>query len=1185
MENKIYLVLKVLVIAFILSFYTFGKDKNLMLQYNFKDINKDKVSDISLNNNDGSLKDGALVLEENEIGKVLRLNGEGAYLELPKNLLKKVENYTVFTTVNIKELSNWIRIFDFGSSPSKYTFFSPTGGGGKLVWDTNDTTKIVSIGAPMTVPLNRWINLTCTYENGVSKIYFNGNEVAKLEGEEPTLKLLGNTQNNYIGKSQFSADPTIKADFSEIRIYNKALKKEEIDNLINNQINNDIVEIKEIKIEGKVGSNLILPKEVEAKTKKGKLVKLPVFWEEIDKKNLKKEGEFTVKGSIGGTLLNAIAKVKLKSKSLSKNYSIDINIESKTSEDNLKNIKVDFDVYKNSNEKSNLKFKVEFYEKSKLIKEISETKILDKMENEISINFKTSKEWDEKYYSIVAYVEEVENSKNIISEKEIKNIKPLEVLNEIEPQNVKITLDSLYGESQDLGLEYILHLDPDRLLAPCYEAVGKKPKAKRYGGWEAQQIAGHSLGHYISALSNFYASTKNNEVKEKLEYVLSELKNIQREDGYIGGLESKPFDEAFNGKVNAEAFSLNGYWVPWYSVHKIYAGLIDAYKIAGEEKALEIVKKMSDWCYFGSKNMSDKDFQKMLVSEHGGMCEVMADLYGITKDPKYLYLAKRFTQKSVIDPLSKGIDSLQGMHANTQIPKIIGAARLYELTGDDYYGNAAKFFFNTVVDHRSFVIGGNSVSEHFGPSDVENLAKDSCETCNTYNMLKLAEHLFSWEHNVKYSDYYEKALYNHILASQDPETGAKTYFVSTYPGHFKVYGTEENSFWCCTGTGMENPGRYNRFIYYAENNDLYINLFIASTGENKGLKWEQITKFPYEDTSVINILESTNEKRNIKIRVPYWINGKVTVKVGKEIYESSQNGYISVERIWEKGDKIEIKLPMNLHQYVSMDSPNKVAFLYGPIVLGAELGKEKFPSKDIIPNHLTLMNWAKIDVPTIVTDEINLDKVFKIEDLKKIKFTLPKEFTNGEEDIKLEPFYNVHHERYTIYFDRYAKDEFKNLEIVKSRDEILEPITTDVVKVGEQQSEIEHKFESKNSNTGYLSSIDMRWRDASKDGFIKYQMEIKENIKQGLMVTYYDKDKSIMGAERIFDIYVNGKKLKEVELKGNGKDKSIDVIYEIPKEYIKGNKIDVEFKGNSKTVFIGGILELRTIEMEVEGKK
>lgn len=1185
MENKIYLVLKVLIIAFILSFYTFGKDKYLMLQYNFKDINKDKVSDVSLNNNNGSLKDGALIVEENKVGKILRLNGDGAYLELPKDLLKKVENYTVFITVNIKELSNWIRIFDIGSSPSKYTFFSPTGGGGKFVWDTNDTTKIVSVGTPMTIPLNRWINLTCTYENGVSKIYFNGNEVAKLEGEEPNLKLLGNTQNNYIGKSQFSADPTIKADFSEIRIYNKALKKEEIDILINNQINNDIVEIKKLEIEGKVGSNLILPKEIEARTKEGKLVKLPVFWEEVEGKLLKKEGDFIVKGSIGGSSVSAIANVHLISKSLSKNYSIDINIESKSNEDNSRNIKTKFSVYKNENKKSNLKFRVEFYEKDKLIKEISENKSLENLENEVDIDFKVPNDWKEKYYSIVTYVEEIGDNINVISEKEIKNIRPLGALNEIEAEDVKIALDSLYGESQELGLNYVLRLNPDRLLAPCYEAIGKKPKAKRYGGWEAQQIAGHSLGHYISALSDFYASTKSKEAKDKLDYVLSELKNIQREDGYIGGVESKPFDEAFSGKVNAEAFSLNGYWVPWYSVHKIYAGLIDAYKIAGEKEALEIVMKMADWCYLGSKNMSDKDFQKMLISEHGGMCEVMADLYGITKDNKYLELAKKFTQKSVIDPLSKGIDSLQGMHANTQIPKIIGAARIYELTGDDYYGNAAKFFFNTVVNHRSFVIGGNSVSEHFGPSDVENLAKDSCETCNTYNMLKLAEHLFSWEHDAKYADYYERALYNHILASQDSETGAKTYFVSTYPGHFKVYGTEENSFWCCTGTGMENPGRYNRFIYYAENNDLYVNLFIASTGENRGLKWEQVTEFPYEKTSTINILESNNEKRNIKIRVPYWTNGKVVIKVGKEVYESSKNGYIDIERVWKKGDKIEITLPMNLHQYVSMDSPNKVAFLYGPIVLGAELGKEEFPSKDIIPNHLSLMNWSKINVPKIIIDENDLDKIIKVEDLKTLKFTIPKEFTTGDKDIKLEPFYSIHHERYTIYFDRYTKEEFKNLEVVKSRDEILESITTDVIKVGEQQSEIEHKFESKNSNTGYLSSIDMRWRDASKNGFIKYQMEIKPNIKQGLMVTYYDKDKSVAGAERIFDIYVNGKKLKEVELKGTGKDKPIDIIYEIPKEYIDSNKIDVEFKGNSKTVFIGGILELRTVEMEMGVKK
>lgn len=1173
---------KVLLVFMFLTSMIFAKD-NLILHYDFNSLDKDRVIDSSGNDRFGKLQEGAIIVDDKEMGKVLRLNGLGAYLELPENILKKLDEYSFSTFVNLHEYSNWVRIFDLGSATNKYTFLSPTGGGGKLIWDTNDTTKIVSVSTPSMIPLNTWVNITCTYKNGLSIIYFNGNEVARVEGEEPNIKTLGNTLKNYIGKSQFSADPTITADFADIKLFDVALSKAEIEKNCENKVNRDVVKLENIDIVSKVGEQLKLPKTIKATTSEGKTRDIPVFWEEVSVDKIKRDGTFTIIGKVGGISLTSTANVVVKSMSLSKNYSIFINIINEINKDESKNIEANFNIVKNITQNSTVEVKVEFYENSKVIKEIS--KLIDLKEEVTNYKLKEliPSEMKEKSYSVVAYVSELRNgSTTVISEPLVKNIRPLGILNNISSDDVRLSENTLFGDSQQTGLAYVMSLDPDRLLAPYYEAVGRKSEAKgkKYGGWEAQQIAGHSLGHYLSALSDFYASTGSKEAKEKLEYVISELKNIQREDGYLGGVTSKPFEMAFSGKVNADGFSLNGYWVPWYNVHKAYAGLMDAYKIAGNKDSLDILIKMANWIYNGSINMSDKEFQQMLLCEHGGMNEVMADLYGITKDEKYLYLAKRFTQNIIIDPLSKGIDSLQGLHANTQIPKIIGAARIYELTGDEYYGRAAKFFFDTVIDHRSFVIGGNSVSEHFGPSDIENLAKDSCETCNTYNMLKLAEHIFSWTKDVKYTDYYEKALYNHILASQDPDTGAKTYFVSTYPGHFKVYGTDETAFWCCTGTGMENPGRYNRFIYYLENNDLYINLFISSTLniKEKGIKLEQTTNFPYEDKSVIKVLEANGEKININIRVPYWINGRLIAKVGTDEYSSDKNGYLSINRVWKKGDTIDITMPMKLHEYTSMDSSNKVAFLYGPIVLAAKLGREKFPAKDIIPNHLALMNWSKIDVPKLITEEKDLNKWIKASDLSTLTFSIDKNIVSSEQELVLEPFYKVNHERYTMYFDKFTKKEYENSDILKkSRDEILEPITIDVVKTGEQQSEVEHKFESKNSNTGYLSSIDMRWRDASKGGFIKYEMSVKSDKKVLLMVTYYDKDKSVKGVERTFDILINNKKINQVELMGTGKDKSVDFIYEIPEGILVGDTAEVMFKSNDQTVFVGGILEVRTI--------
>lgn len=470
--------------------------------------------------------------------------------------------------------------------------------------------------------------------------------------------------------------------------------------------------------------------------------------------------------------------------------------------------------------------------------------------------------------------------------------------NKVEVKDVRLNTEALMGKSQQVGLSYLLRMDVDRLLAPLYEGSGKIPKKARYGGWESLEIKGHSVGHYLSALAVMFASTGDFRLKERIDYVVEEMEAIQREDGYLSGFLSAPFDKAFTGEFEVENFSLNGYWVPWYSIHKVYAGLVDAYVLGENTTALEVVKKLADWVYEKSSTMTEEAFQKMLISEHGGINEVMAQLYEITGDKKYLYLAERFTHRFIIDPLMNEVDNLQGKHANTQIPKVLGAARLYEVTGDMRYQKAAIFFFNQVVEGRTFVIGGNSIGEHFGALGKEELGKDTAETCNTYNMMKLALYLFNWTKDVKYIDYYERALYNHILASQEPITGAKTYFVSTYPGHFKVYGTDENAFWCCTGTGMENPGRYNMGIYERDNDDLYINLFIASTLqlEDKGMVIEQQTTFPEADTVCICFKEARGERLNLKIRIPYWVTEEVTIKIGNEVYTQSKSGYIAIEQ-------------------------------------------------------------------------------------------------------------------------------------------------------------------------------------------------------------------------------------------------------------------------------------------------
>ena len=580
--------------------------------------------------------------------------------------------------------------------------------------------------------------------------------------------------------------------------------------------------------------------------------------------------------------------------------------------------------------------------------------------------------------------------------------------------------------------------------------------------------------------------------------------------------------------------------------------------------------------------MTDEEFQCMLTCEHGGMCEVMGSLYQITQDERYLYLANRFMHQAIVEPLGRMKDELQGKHANTQIPKVLGAAKLYELTKEDYYRDRAWFFFETVVKNRSFVIGGNSNSEHFGPSNTEILSRDAAETCNTYNMMKLAEYLFTWTKDVRYMDYYERALYNHILASQEPVTGAKSYFISTYPGHFKVYGTDEGAFWCCTGTGMENPARYNRQIYFMENNSLYINLFIASTLtiQEKGITLVQETAFPSSNKVVLRLKEVGHQPLKLHIRIPYWAEEQVIIKTKTKVYQTNNKGYFILEEEWKDGDVVEILLPIEVWQYTSMDDTNKIAIMYGPLVLAGQLGTENFPEQDIVDDHLSLMKHPGINVPVIVNDAKDISMyVIQKDDLI---FEIKGIGEPGQQDIRLKPFYMTHHERYTIYWKRLTKEEYltKNEES-KLRQELLDECTIDYVQPGNQKSEIEHEYEGNNAESGYLVEVDKSYREAwHQDGVISYRMEVKKGIDNILNVTYYGLEDA---HNRSFDILIDETFIATENIEFMDKAELVDKAYIIPQELIERieadnnekNKVCVAFKGKCNHWVVGKILEVR----------
>ncbi len=704
-------------------------------------------------------------------------------------------------------------------------------------------------------------------------------------------------------------------------------------------------------------------------------------------------------------------------------------------------------------------------------------------------------------------------------------------------QKTTLKKNTLFEKSQQTGLDYVLRLNTDRLLSPVYSALGKSPKAPTYGGWESQQIQGHSLGHYLSALSGFVYQTDSKEAKEKLDYTVACLKSIQRKDGYLGGIPSTPFDTAFSGNFNVDRFGLASWWVPWYSVHKIYAGLIEAYLYGGNKDALEIVIKMADWAIKASSKMTDEQFQKMLYCEHGGMCKVYADLYGITGDKKYLTMAERFIDHEIIDPLMEEKDELQGHHANTQIPKIIGLARLYELTGKEEYKRAVEFFFNTVTQTRSYVIGGNSDGEHFGPQYAEPLSRATCETCNSYNMLELAEHIFSWQKDSLIADFYERTLYNHILASQDPESGAKTYFVSTHPGFFKVYGSFENAFWCCTGTGMENPERYNRFIASDLDDCLYLNLFIPSTIKtDDGWQLELNTNFPYEEKASLKVIKKGKNSKALKVRVPYWLDEN---KKG--------DGYRLLSESIKEGDNFEIDLNEKINIRKTRDKSGNFSILYGPIVLAADLGKAGMPA-DTVDNQTVYMNSPAKKVAPITGDILKAAEWVKLKDAESLTFTTDSKASADGKEYILKPFYDIHHTRYTIYFN--AENQKEDERTVK-----FSSISVDSVEAGRQQSEVDHRSKASGTEMGYIQNVDRAYRSINeKGGSFSYKMKFDTTKKNTLVITVYGND------EGSICVSLNGHNIGKISNDGSKGECLVDYELSVPEEIVAEKR-----KGSSKT--------------------
>ena len=644
-------------------------------------------------------------------------------------------------------------------------------------------------------------------------------------------------------------------------------------------------------------------------------------------------------------------------------------------------------------------------------------------------------------------------------------------------------LDGPLKHAQDLNIKVLLQYDCDRLLAPYLKEAGLTPKGKSYPNWDG--LDGHVGGHYITALA-LNAAAGDAECQKRLDYCIDELAKCAEANaknhpewgkGYVGGVPGS--DRVWSAFKKGDFGPYRGTWVAWYNVHKMYAGLRDAWLYCGNEKAKALYLGFCDWAIDISANLSDAQMEQMLGEEHGGINEVIVDAYAITKDEKYLTAAKRYSHKWILNPMKehKG-EFLDNRHANTQVPKVIGFARIAELSGDRDYLEASRFFWDEVVNRRSLSVGGNSRREHF-PS------KESCidwtqdidglESCNTNNMLKLTEDLFRMNpDNALYADFFERATFNHILSTQHPDHGGYVYFTSARPRHYRNYSVPNEAMWCCVGTGMENHGKYGQFIYtHNENSVLSVNLYAASelNWADAGVQLRQETQFPYGETSKITITKSKKNAFVMRLRYPSWVRqGEFVIKVNGKAWTKGNEKpgtFVDIERKWKKGDVIEVSFPMHGSIEHMPNVPQYVNIMYGPIALGMKTGTEdlyRLLADDSRFGQLASGKKLPIDkAPFLVAN--------KVEDIandlvpiagKPLHFNLKTRMENKIEG-ELQPFFEIHDSRYMLYWLALSSDGYKeyidNLAKEEQARLDLEARTTDKVQPGEQQPESDHFME------------------------------------------------------------------------------------------------------------------------------
>ncbi|NWF89576.1 MAG: glycoside hydrolase family 127 protein [Ignavibacteriaceae bacterium] len=749
--------------------------------------------------------------------------------------------------------------------------------------------------------------------------------------------------------------------------------------------------------------------------------------------------------------------------------------------------------------------------------------------------------------SIVIPQTKLSQDKNFIQPKIPFIAKPFDI------KDVRI-LDGEFKRAMDLNYRYLISMDVNRLLHNFKVNAGIQSSAKPLGGWEEPSIElrGHFTGHFLSASALMYSSTGDKVFLEKVDSLLFGLEECQKAinlQGYLSAFPEKFFDRVESGiRV----------WAPYYTIHKIFAGLIDVYLHMNKQKALQIAEEMAYWVKLRTDKLSEQQIQKMLRVEFGGMNEMFYNLYAITGKEVYMELAKRFEDKFVFEPLSNHEDKLKGLHVNTQIPKIIGAIRAYELTGDEYYKSIAKYFWNQVVEARSYSTGGTSNYEHWRSEPYhlfDQLSSENHENCCTYNMLKLTSHLYSLDPKLEYADYYERALFNGIMGTQHPEVGgAFMYYVPMLPGAWRMYCAPEESYVCCSGTGIESFSKFGDNIYFHNENSLYVNLFISSqvNWKEKNLTLIQKTNFPDEQSTTLKFSVTQPVDLTLNLRVPYWAAKNYQIKINDVLENVSANpsSYVQIKRVWKNNDKVEIIMPFDLHLEKMPDYPNRASIMFGPLVLAGKLGQKQMNEvmKFGIGEDVERLNkeTAALPIPKFISDETNLNNWIKPVVGKNLTFRTIN--TGVPQDIELIPFYKLFGERYAVYFDIYTTTEWQAFQekLIKKPADVI-----DKWFVGNKFSNDEHNFQAWISETGEVNG--KNW--VRSKSWFKFDMGINPSEAIILRALFY-------GDESDADFYlsVDGIKIptKRIDKHSNH---FYTVDFELPYELTKEKeRIGIQFK-------------------------